>query len=58
MQGKLSKIITLFRESPKFTVEDKLAEFEGRPDSNLYHPDANSKFVRNKRGDASNLYQL
>lgn len=41
MEGKLSRIITLFQKSPRFTIENKLADFEGRPNEELYFPEVN-----------------
>ena len=38
MDGKLAEIIKIFSETPKFTVEDKLFDFQKRPDSSLYLP--------------------
>ena len=37
----LCRIIRLFEEQPQFTVEDRLATFEGRRDKSLYTPEVN-----------------
>jgi len=39
--SNLAKTIRIFSENPKFTVEDKLADFNGRPNSSLYIPKVN-----------------
>lgn len=41
MEGKLAEIVKVFSGIPRFTVEDRLYEFRGRPDSSLYLPDVN-----------------
>ena len=38
MGGNLSRTINVFSRTPKFTVDDKLFDFQKRPDSNLYLP--------------------
>ncbi|MBI4116583.1 hypothetical protein HY449_02460 [Candidatus Pacearchaeota archaeon] len=39
--NKFAKVIRMFSENPKFTIENKLYNFKGRPNSVLYFPKVN-----------------